>query len=312
MILLPKYKELILPVRGPAVGVRGFYKIEARGADGRMRTLADWFPNLITTLGANALGSATSNVFSACYVGSGNTAPAVTDTALQSLIGGTSTINTQASTPPTTSPYFGTCTTQFNFAAGVATGNLSEVGVGNASNALFSRALILDSGGTPTTITVLSSESLYVTYAFSMYAPLTDTTGTVVVAGVSYGYTGRAANVTGGAWAPQVGDTMGIFSTTVFNGTIGAITSSPSGSNGTESSHTNNSYSTGSFTLSGTSTFDLTHGNLSGGVTALLVTFGQQRTTRGQYQFGLGAAIPKDGSHILTLTFSQSWVINSP
>lgn len=313
---LPKHRDIIVPVHARA-GVRGWYKIEAMKSDGRRRLLADWFPNLITTLGANLLGN--NSPLTLCCVGSGNTAPALGNTALQALVASTTTVNAgfpifSAQAAP---PYFGSTVTQYNFPAGTATGNLSEVGVGSAATSLFSRALILDGGGLPTTITVLASEALYVTYQLNQYVPTADVTGTVTIAGVVYNYTLRAAQSTLAAgWAYQNGDASGIANpvkagSPVFNGAIGPVTGQPAGANSLPDSIANNAYSVGSFTLSGTATWGLTAGNVAGGVTAALVAFGTS-ASRGRYQVGFATPIPKDASHVLTLSFSTSWVINSP
>ena len=312
MIVIPKHRDIIVPVRHHT-RVAGFYKLEAVDIRGRRRLLADWFPNLITTNGGNLLGSGGS-YFSYCSVGSGNTAPTLADTQLQTLVATTGTINSTTYGAQSGSPYYGTTTLQYAFAIGAAAGNLSEVGVGSGATglSLFSRALILDGGGSPTTITVLSSEALYVTYQLNHYVPLTDVTGTVVIAGVSYAYTLRAANATTANWAIQNADPPGILQATVYNGSLGTITGSPSGTSSNATSITNNSYSTGSFSLSGTATWGLTDGNLSGGVTAAAVQFGAIHNSRGEYQVSFSPDIPKDSSHVLTLTFSNSWAINTP
>jgi hypothetical protein len=312
MIFLPK-RELIVPMH-LKTGIRGMYKIEAVNVtDGRRRVLADWFPNLITTNGGNLLGSG-GNALTYCSVGTGNTPPALTDVQLVSLVATTSTLNSFTRGNSGSSPYYGTTNVQFNFAAGTATGNLSEVGVGSASNgtSLFSRALILDGGGNPTTITVLNTEALYVTYQLNQYVPLVDGSGSFVINGTTYNYTVRGANATSNAWAYQTGDSAGLSSVTAYNGSIGTITGSPSGTSSGESSHVNNAYSTGSFQNTGVSTFGLTQGNLAGGISALLANFGASFSSRGQFQFGLTPAIAKDSSHNLTLNFTASWVINSP
>jgi hypothetical protein len=312
MILIPKYKDLIVDVSLKRPMFRGHFKLEAVGLDGRVRLLAE-FDNLITTNGANLLGNG--NPLSWCLVGSGNNPPTLADTALQTFVASTNTTNFTTQTAQSSSPYFGTTTIQYAFPIGGATGNLAEVGVGqsNTNGQLFSRALILDSGGSPTTITVLSSEALYVTYQLNQYVPLADVTGSVTVSGVSYAYTLRASRATGTQWCYSNGDAGGVSSASLYNGTIGAITSSPSGTSAFQSSSSNNSYSTGSFTLSGNATWNLTVGNFGGsGVTAVEVIFGTARNQRGSYQIGLTPGIPKDASHVLTLNFSTSWAINTP
>jgi hypothetical protein len=315
MILIPKYRDLIIPVE-TKTRLQGRYKIEAVGQDGRRRLLADWFPNLITNLGADQLGASFGNPVLFCSVGSGNATPLVTDTTLQSFVGSTSLTISSSRTAQPAPPYFGTLTKVFNFPAGTATGNLSEVGIGPVTSglSLFSRALILDGSLAPTTITVLSTEALYVTYQLNQYVPTVDVTGIVNIGGINYNYTLRASNATNANnWAFfQGGDPPGISSAGIYSGVIGAITAAgPSGTSAGADSNINDAYSNGSYTLTGTSTWNIATGNF-GGVTAAAVNFGTSAISRGSYQVGFGTTIPKDSSHVLTLSFRNSWLINTP
>lgn len=316
IIIIPKYKDLWLPVSA-RTSARGRFKIEAVDKfSGKKRVLADWFDNLITTNGADLLGTAT-GFLNTCAVGSGNASPTLADTALQTLVSSTTT-TTGAPTYSNSgsAPWFSSTTTQYDFPAGTATGNLSEVGVGVTATNLFSRALILDGMGSPTTITVLSSEALYVTYQVNQYAPTTDVTGTVVIAGVTYSYTLRASQANNaGSWALQNSASAAIITPPVVsNGSIGSVTGSISGigASPNATSVANNTYSPGSFTNSGTATWGLTQGNAVGGVSAIEVSWGDSVATRGVYQIGVSPSIPKDASHIMTLSFSLAWAINSP
>lgn len=290
------------------VKVRGRFKIEAVKADGSRRLLADWFDNLVTDTGLNLIGTSTSWLTN-CFVGSGNTAPANSDTSLVSLVATAANVTNTSAAAAGSSPYFGTRSKTFRFAIGTATGNLSEIGVGPASTTLFSRALILDGLGAPTTITVLSTEALDVTYQFQQYVPLTDVTGTVSINAVSYAYTVRAASATSANnWAPNTnGEQAGISFCNVFNGAIGAITATPAGSSASNGGIVNAAYSAGSHQRDATISFGLTDGNVAGGITAALLNFGASFGTLGQFQVGFTPAIPKDSSHTMTLTFRQSW-----
>lgn len=228
----------------PPVKVAGYFTIstDQRGV------LAE-FPNLITNDGISAMYNG--GYLTYCFVGTGNTPPAVTNTALANRIAATSsiyasTINTITSTPP----YYAAITKYYEFATGTAAGNLSEVGVGwfisSPSNyGLFSRALILDAEGLPTTITVLPSEVLRVTYTLRLYIPTQDATGTITLGGNAGGTTHnwimRAARCTdGGYW--RAGERMAIspvyrFSSNdpgnsrvfAYSSDIASITGSPSG-----------------------------------------------------------------------------------
>lgn len=316
-IWVPKVK-IIEATFEPKTRIAGYYKLQVIRPDGSVRVDTGWFPNLITNIGLDQYDS--SGFFSTCAVGSGNTAPAFTDTQLVSLVASTTnTVGSTTQAAQSSSPYFGTTTKSWAFVAGTATGNLSEVGIGVDATHLFSRALILDGGGSPTTITILSTEQLNVTYQLGSYVPLTDLTGTITLNAISYSYTLRAANATSAArWAYVPQDASSItglggpfsgnfFSTTVTNGSIGAITGQPSGTSNSCDSATASSYTNGSFTRAGTSTWSINTGNLSGGVTAATVGFGQSNASRGQYQVSFSPAIPKDNTHVLTLNWSNSW-----
>lgn len=301
-ILEPK-DELPLPVR-----MRGFYKIEAVDmVSGRRRLLADWFPNLITNNGLELLS--TGGFYSFMCVGSGNTAPSNTDTTLASFVAATSVQQATSGSSAGSSPWYGAFTLTNRFAAGTATGNLAEVGIGPANNGtnLFSRALILDGGGSPTTITVLSSEALDVTYQLRNYAPVGDTTGTVVISGTTYTWTARASNANSSAWQMIAAEIGGVGNCNCYNGALGAVTSAPAGANDVPSSISPIAYSAGSHQRDGNCFFDLNRANLSGGLSAFRTGFGLSSGRMGEAQIGFSPAIPKDASHTLNMVFRCAW-----
>lgn len=303
--------EFILPL----IRMRGRYKIEAVRPDGRVRVLADWFNNLITDAGLDYIG-ANGSEYSNCCVGSGNTAPTNGDTTLVAFIGNTGNIISSTGTLEPTTPYFGTRTNIYQFAQGAAAGNLAEVGVSHTTNgtALWSRALILDGSGSPTTITVLGDEFLNVTYQLQLYPELGDVTGTVVINGITYDWTARSANAGTSGWTPtSTGDSMAHTGHQIFSGPIGAITAIPSGTRSTPDSVAQGTYTSGSLTTSSTQTYGLTSGNftLPGGVTSLAFSAGASTGNNGTFQIGFtdgsGNGVPKDGSSILTLTQTVTW-----
>ena len=188
-----------------------------------------------------------------------------------------------------------------------------------ASGSLFSRALILDSEGDPTTITVAADEILDVTYEFRFYPRLTDVTGSVTLTGNiggTYDYVMRAASVTvssdGSGWFIGVlGSSMGyagnLTSQLAMHGEIGPITSTPIGSNSSRSSITVAPYSAGSLEREFTAVWGPNDGNLSGGIRSFLLKMGI-----GRFQFRLGLqgtdeAIPKTDQDELSLKFVHSW-----
>lgn len=282
----------------------GWFKIEAIRPDGTRRVLADWFPNLILDGGLDRMG-ANSDYLNWCQVGSGSTAPVAAQTALVNRIAGTSTVQASSTGAQASAPYYGWLRRTYRFAQGVAAGNLSEVGVGWASTgSLFSRALILDGGGSPTTITVLSDEALDVTYELRRYPGTVDLTGTVVLNGVTHNWVSRAAGVTtAGVWTGE--GAMALDAAQSFNGNIGAVTApNPSGTSGVLSA-TALAYSAGSYTRAVTVSAGLNNSNLSGGIRSIIVTSNVAGT--GRYQIQFDPAIPKDNTKVLSLTIQHTW-----
>lgn len=289
----------------------GWYKIEAVKADGSRRVLADWFPNLITDGGLERIAT-NSDCLAFCQVGSGSTTPLVTDTALASRVAARQWISGDGgiSGAQSTVPYYGFRRLTYKFPQGAAAGNLSEVGVGwSGTGNLFSRALILDTAGNPTTITVLADEFLDVTYEFRRYPGTADITGTVVLAGVTYGWVSRACRVTdAGSWGMQtvqLGGGMASPGVPIFRtGGIGPITSGPSGTAGGGSISTK-AYSANSRVIEFVVTASLVDANFNIGsleITGALFADGCYN-----YQFGFTPAIPKDNTKILTLGVKHSW-----
>lgn len=291
--------------------VCGFFKFEAIKPDGTKRVLADWFPNLITNIGLNRMGT-NSSWMSSCQVGTGNTTPTVTDTSLAARIAGTSTRQSTSFTAQPSAPYYTTRTNVYRFTAGATEGILAEVGVGwssTASDSMFSRALILDGTGTPTTLTMLADEILDVTYALRIYPPASDISGSVTLRGTNHTLTIRAMLVTATGTNGWYNDETGIIATiwtassqTFYDGAIGAVTGSPAGSSSNANSATNVTYVANSFTLAAVVTAGLANANFGTGITAFRLKMGFVA-----YQIGFSPAIMKTSSDSLVLNVSHTW-----
>jgi hypothetical protein len=291
--------------------VAGRYMIEAVKADGSRRIVSDWFDNLITTAGLNHLGTGGAYVY--CMVGSGNTPPTNSDTALQTPVASTPDVIADQQGSQASAPYFGWHRRTFRFPIGAAAGNLSEIGVGWNNANVFSRALIVDTEGDPTTITVLSDEALDVTYEFRLYPPTVDQTSTINISGVPYDVVVRASQVNSSHWWPDSISNNGFSNTGFrfkpFTGDIGAITEAPSGSSNSEDYDgliTYDAYSNNSLMRTGKVEFGLTRGNLSGGIGSMQM-FRYPGAGCGAYQMSFDPKIPKDMFKILSLNFSFSW-----
>lgn len=299
-----------MTIKIPPSEVCGYFTLDAHKViDGEIvssRRLAGPFPNIITDQGLDRMGGNTGWMGS-CQVGSGNATPTAADTSLQTWVAGVSSIqSSNTSVQVSVSPYYVSRVNVYRFGTGVAAGNLSEVGVGwgSSGSVLYSRALIVDGSGTPTTITVLSDEVLDVTYEWRTYPPLVDVTGTVD----GYDYTLRAANINqyktgvGPGWG-SVSDrgsaaSFSSFGNDSYNGAIGAITTGPSGT-GTGASTSNLSYTPGTLVRGGQLSWGLGSTN---SVKSIRFSMGC-----GMYQIGFSPTIPKNGTNNLIIVVEHSW-----
>lgn len=272
-----------------------------------------WFNNLITDTGLNRLGTGTPS--NHALVGSGSAAPSVSDTTMNSFVAATTTLaSTIVNGVQATEPYFGWTRKTYRFAAGVAAGNLSEVGVGWGPAAVFSRALIRDPEGDPTTITVLSDEVLDVVYELRMYPNLTDQEFELVIGGVTHECLMRAAIVTtAAAWQPlyllnngAVPVDSPVYSAYAYTGAIGTILQAPSGVFiGQDNGSNLTTYSNNSLKRTVTCYFDLGAGNHGSGIMSLMLQQGY--LALGTYQIQFTPPIAKDATKIFNITFEMSW-----
>jgi hypothetical protein len=253
-----------------------------------------------------------------CQVGTGNTAPANGQTGLVNRIAGSNTAGVvdALSYVPGGTPYHQLVRNR-RFATGVATGTLAEVGMGWATSgaALFSRALILDSGGSPTTITVLSDETLDVEYTLRIYPPTADVTGTKTLSGSNYDYVLRAANVGAASWNVTNLVSGAICGGSELNGALvypstsvlGATTALPSGSSTGATSMAAATYTPGSYTRDKSFVWGLAVAP-SGGVKCMSAHMGANSTDSGcRLQMSFSPVLPKTNINVLTLVMSVAW-----
>ncbi len=309
----------IIEARDPVIitsGMTGRMRLQSYGPDGRPRRDSGWFNNLITDNGLDAVGRG--NFCDTWLVGTGNTTPQVTDTGLVNQVATATTVSDSSTGSNQTADRYHFRTYTRRFTAPGSNHNLQEAGIRlNGANGLFSRALILDGGGSPTTFPWDADEALDMTYELRMYPPLTDATSVMTVASVDYDITVRASSV--GSWGFSGGpgfDSGFSFGNgcTAYNGSIGAVTSVPSGSTSSSTSQSNSAYSVGSYERDCQSVFGLTDGNLAGGITAFQLRLGTYSASGAQaggtrFQIGIdgGDNIPKTGSVNMSLGWRHSW-----
>lgn len=152
------------------VGLYGEVKVIVKRADDTVRLDTGFFPNVITNLGLDAIGN-DNGLFNFCAVGGGNSTPLNTNTKLDNFLAVGSQISSESKYDydPVRDTEFYKCskTVGYRF-TGLDNKNISEVGlVGDYRPELhsaFTRTLIKNNAGEPTTITVLSGEILELQY----------------------------------------------------------------------------------------------------------------------------------------------------
>ncbi len=282
----------------------GHFKLQVFRPDGSMRQEVE-FDNLITDTGLEQYGLQNgADILPLCVVGTGSATPAFSDTTLGTQLAHSDNITAQSLFNEVSAGYVRIRRT-FRFAAGVATGNLTEVGIrsDNSSGSLFSRALILDGSNAPTTITILSDEVLDVTYELRIYKPAADVTGTVTLGGTNYAFTIRPANSTASDWAsPQLSATAYRFATypSAYSSGIAAENTSPSGTLGNGDVPVAQTY------VNGSKQRDFL---ISFGLSAVTANIGSLlfNSNFGIYQIGFAPVVPKTNANVLSLTVRLSW-----
>jgi len=213
-------------------------KVDENGREISRRDLTGWFPNLVTDIGLRTKAEAMWQP-SIC-VGSGTSTPANTDADLAAFVRQTNA-SAEDIGNTTTLPYWGGTRFKSTFATGQATGNITEVGLCNATRGtadyrLLTRSLIKDTNGNPTAIEVLEDEQLEVTYDVRLYAPTSDVVSNVNIDGVARTITIRPSDVLPGrAWKGQGGGGVAVDpASTVYYGTctLGTQLQLPSSTNG--------------------------------------------------------------------------------
>ena len=276
-----------------------------------------WFKNLITNQGLNAVAQQ-SNFMAWYHVGTSSTPPAVTDTWLGGFVASINQTQATVKACAGAGPYYGYKQITRRFPAGVATGNLSEIGVGwsSSTGTLFSRALIKDGGGNPTTITVLADEYLDFTYELRYYAPVNDVTGQVTIDGILYDYTVRALDVTNPFWwADDIGTQFTAKTNyssyhEAYTGGVNAVTAStPLGTNSTGTTSVSAGlYSADTHFLDFTVSASVGQWNVSGGLAKGFVFGGKGCRFQAQFtKVSDGTGIPKNGSQSLNIYWRISW-----
>lgn len=255
------HKRNYIEIEPPQITTRveGWYTVQRiKPGHGVIQELS--FPNVVTDLGMNKFGNETYDP-SYFHVGTSTTTPTNTDTSLgafgtsfnQSAAGDDDNSN---SGPP---DYYAKRLVVKKSAIGGATGNWTEIAVSTqaATGNILSRALILDSGGNPTTFTVLADEQMQASYELRHYPVFTDDVRAVTISGVSKNTITRVCNASSWAWRSFGSYGFHFFQCTPYTGDINAsaVSGFPAGTALSGGSVTRATYGSNNFYRDATSTW---------------------------------------------------------
>lgn len=157
---------------GVGILVSGRFKMVVRKPSGEVRGATTEFDNLILDAGLRYLLDGKDKMLRFCIVGASSLVEQPTDTSMPQKINAAIANSSARASGDAESP--GRVVQSFYalFRAGQATGVIAEVGMSpvatpTPSSPLFSRTLIRDSAGRPTTLTVAPDEELEVYYELS-------------------------------------------------------------------------------------------------------------------------------------------------
>ena len=191
------------------MGMAGEFRVVVKRADGSTKIDTGYQKNLILNQGLDFFGGDNgSDMMKYCVIGSGNSQPIYTqnklDTDLAGINGSDVSTKYDYNAARDGSLYKTNKVRKYSF-TGLNNVNISEVGIASSySNTttyyLCTRALIKDSSGNPTTITVLPGEQLDIYYKLWAVYDTTDKSGTInqldgAGGSVAYNYKARLANV---------------------------------------------------------------------------------------------------------------------
>jgi hypothetical protein len=288
----------------------GQYRLRTYKEDGTQVRDTGWFDNLLLDQGLDQIGSVFNyNVFGPFLfrmgcVGTGSTAPTTADTQLESWLASAGNGENYSNYGYTAGPpSYWWSKVSCRFGTGVAAGNLTEVGMGeqlatNIGTALFSRALILDGAGNPTTLVVASDEILDLSYEFRVYPDTTTNVQTININGTDYTFTWDILNPT---TAPQiyyayVNDT-GIFRSCSFT-----LNRNISGNSTASVTPSSSGYTLGTYTRTYSGTFAQADAAWSEGIKWLDIG-----TRHGSQRAVISPILHKTNVQYLSITMNVSW-----
>lgn len=300
-----------------SVKFKGHFKVELLDGQGRVKKCLE-FDNLITDAGLDFISS---NTISVCdqyaAVGTGSTTPTTADTTLAAEVTPSSSNRTNSNGSITETlvytsgtPDFWTSSKTYLFDFAQGNGNLTEIGLFSASSSgtMWTRQLLKDSGGTPTTITKTSSDQLRITYTLQIYPPSDDVTDTITISTVDYDTTVRAANAShADNWDTLLKNGMVFCDNRPRTSTdsLAARTGQPGGTLTSASSQTRTTYVSGNFYIESTDVWNISSG--SSNVASVLILGNASGGGGSEMQIGFSPSLPKTATNQLTLVNRYTW-----
>lgn len=306
------------------MGMAGEFRCVVKRADGSTKIDTGYQKNLILNQGLDFFGGGKgTDMMTYCVIGSGNSQPIYTQNKLNTAIKGVGGADFSTKYDYDAARYGSLYKTnrvrKYSF-TGLNNVNVSELGLASIYDStttyfLCTRALIKDSQGNPTTITVLSGEILEVYYKLWAVFDTTDKIGQInlldgVGGMVAYNYKCRIANVGDRLYADiarYINFEVNNNSAYLYynNEDIATINSKPSGSCATVSSYIANPYNAGDYKKTYNLTYDV--GIANGKVRTLLPYMVGMMW---QIRFGSVAddsPITKTNTQTLTIPIEFSW-----
>lgn len=299
-------------------GVAGYYTFELNGEP----VFSVPSKNLITDYGWTRFSNLNSvDIFNTVLqVGTSNTPPALSDTALGALLASKTGGSGVPSTGSDAIGAYSATKYSFAFATGAVIGNVAEVGlkVDAADVSLTSRSLVKDAGGNPAVIVCTAIDQLTVVYELRVYRAAIDTTTSLTIGGVSTTLTLRTGGRTNGV--SDIGSRIAGLNPShskgarhINPGSLGAAGSNPSASDWV--SLTDSLLNTKVVTVNptntvvtfNTATYGTGAGNIAGGVQILHIYFGEVDYLASAYssmQCQFTPPIAKDNTKTIFYSFS--------
>lgn len=301
--------------------IRGEFLLSVVNAETGAIRLQRKFDNMITDNGLKYAMNYTGGNGGYFAVSNGNTPPSASDITMSGSMNiRTGDVGLIGNAVSLGSPTYGfKVSKSARYAAGAINATISEIGFFNAGG-LWSRQLILDDQGNPSTITVLQNEYLDVTYTLYMYPNLNDLHFQFVMNGQTYTCVSRIAKAASAGATAFVNNFS--YSGVCIPGyqtggggaletqTLGSITGQPAGqvynaNYGTISTRAEPYDTSEPFSRKYRLDVALNNLNVPGGIGSILIC-DQGNLAHWWHQISFAPKLPKDENTTMTLIFSDT------